>query len=122
MIEQNPLRPMSRDPVLVLEVIVNGRRMTAYGQDAANLQQGGPLPELERLNTPVSWTAPTNPLPDEIRILAPDGSVTLGPLRFSDCVDPPKVAAPRMPVRSAGDGKPARAASPPVALPQGAIP
>lgn len=119
----NPLRPLSRDRILVLEVVANGRLATAFGPDAANLTGGGAAPELERLNSPIRWSPPGDQFPDTIRVISADGSPVIGPLPFRECSDAPKaaparVARPAASASNAGSGTYA----PAVALPQGAIP
>ena len=126
----NPLRPLSAETLLVLDVVVNGRAATAFGPDAMNLRQGGAAQRLQaEASAPIRWGPADGPLPGELRIVAEDGRVLYDQLRFVECADPPKVAAsPAGRKAGAPSAAPARAA-PPVRddnrglrLPQGAIP
>lgn len=123
MSERNPLRPLSRESLLVLEVVANGRLATAYGPDPANLTGAGSAPELERANGAIRWSPPSDQLPDAVRIIASDGSVLIGPLPFRECGDAPKAAPARIarpaPPSSGGGG--GGKVVPAMALPQGAI-
>ena len=121
---ENPLRPLTRDTVRVLEVVVNGRLATAYGADYASLRQGGPARDLEKESAdPIRWEPRGPGFPTEIRIVGEDGTDLFGPFRFSRCDEAPSA-------RAVGAGRPERAARPsggppPVRdgsrLPQGAI-
>lgn len=134
---ENPLRPLSRDEAVVLEVVVNGRRATAYGPDMNNLRQGGSLKSVEREGRePVRW-AEGRTAPAALRVVAEDGRVLAGPLAFGGCEEPPAAKAivdrpvkAERPARGKGQGKgkgagtPAAAgadAPPPAHLPQGAL-
>lgn len=128
----NPLRPLSRDRLIVLQVAVNGRLASAYGPDFGNLRQGAAPQQLEREGAgQILWDAGLAELPAAIRVVAEDGSVLFGPIRFGGCVDPPQVAAPA-PRRSDTKTGPDRRAGPdrrtggatgdPSRLPQGALP
>lgn len=129
---ENPLRPLSRDEVVVLEVVVNGRRATAFGPDMDHLRQGGTPKSVEREGRePIRWAA-AGAAPAAMRVVAEDGRVLLGPMSFGGCDDPPaakevaeKPVKPARPARAARKGKPAPAASDgpaPAHLPQGALP
>lgn len=119
----NPLRPLSRERIMVLEVVANGRLATAFGPDAANLTGGGAAPELERLNSPIRWSPPGDQFPDTIRVISADGSPVIGPLPFRECGEAPRAAPARVarPAASASNGG-GGTYTPPVTLPQGAIP
>ena len=129
--QENPLRPLSRETLLVLQVAVNGRLATAYGPDADHLRQGSAPARLEEASGhPVRWAPDGAELPASLRIVAEDGTVLLGPLAFQSCgpapravpqaaakpVPPPK-GRPNPPAASA----PASGAPPGLSLPQGAI-
>lgn len=135
---ENPLRPLSRDEAVVLEVVVNGRRATAYGPDLDNLRQGGSLKSVEREGRePVRW-AEGRAAPAALRVVAEDGRVLIGPMAFAGCEESPAAKAiadkpppkAERPARGKGQGKgkaaaPAAAgaadAPPPAHLPQGAL-
>lgn len=120
--ERNPLRPLSRENLLVLEVVANGRLATAFGPDSANLAGGGAAPELERANGAIRWSPSSDQLPETIRVVASDGSVLIGPLPFRECGDAPKAAPARIARPAPPSGGGARGTpAPAVALPQGAI-
>ena len=126
--EDNPLRPLSRDTLLVLQVVANGRSATAFGPDFENMRQGGPPATLEAANgRPVAWEPDARGFPAQFRVVSEDGRVLLGPLTFEACEAAPAVAAEK-PARAqprAGRGErgrePENGGSRP-GLPQGAIP
>lgn len=129
---ENPLRPMSRDRALVLQVVVNGRLATAFGPDPQHLRQGGAPVDIERLGAePIRWAKDDTPTPPALRVVADDGTVLLGPLPFVECADPPSakpVAARRAekpaPIERRPTGAAARAVpeGPSIpGLPQGAL-
>lgn len=122
----DPLRPLSRDAFVVLQIVVNGRTATAYWRDIAHLRRGGPPAKLEEESGDViRWESRIDELPASLRIVAEDGRVVFDRLAFTGCEEPPAARAPARATpegsrKPAGDAaKPAR---PPVALPQGAIP
>jgi hypothetical protein len=125
---ENPLRPLSQDEAVVLEVVVNGRRATAWGPDLQNLRQGGTPKSVEQEGRePIRWDE-KGPPPAAIRVVAEDGRVLLGPMPFGGCEQAPaaKMVADKPPPRAArGKGGKAAAAaandSPPAHLPQGAL-
>lgn len=128
---ENPLRPLSDEHALVLQVVVNGRSATAFGPDFANLRQGGAARDVERQGVePIRWEDGSAPLPDQLRVVAEDGSVLIGPMRFAGCEDPPaaKAVAPVAAARlapGAGQRSKKKVAEPagrePPGMPQGAI-
>jgi hypothetical protein len=128
MIEENPLRPLSPEPKLVLEVAVNGRIATAHGADFDHLQRGGPPSQLEETSVgPIRWEPKMEGVPATMRVVADDGRIVLGPLRFVECGEAPKIApvTAKRPARKPtpkGDPAPSSQAPPGLALPQGAIP
>lgn len=128
MTEDNPLRPLSAETKLVIEVAVNGRIATAHGSDFAHLHRGGPPQQLEEASVgPIRWEPKTDGLPATIRVVAEDGTVVLGPLRFVECGEAPRIAAAsaKRPTRKAAPKavrEPSPEAPPGLFLPQGAIP
>ena len=122
MTERNPLRPLSQDSLLVMDVVVNGRSASAYGPDPLRLQQGGAVPEIERQNGPISWRSALDVLPPAIRVVASDGTVLVGPMTFVACGDAPKVQRGRDSTARNRTAPKAGGATSSVALPQGAIP
>jgi hypothetical protein len=128
MTQENPLRPLSPEPKLVLEVAVNGRIATAHGADFAHLQRSGPPSQLEETSVgPIRWEPKMEGMPATMKVVADDGRVVLGPLRFVECAEAPKIAAAaaKRPARKAApQGGPAPSSQAPsgLALPQGAIP
>ena len=128
MTQENPLRPLSPETKLVLEVAVNGRIATAHGADFASLQRSGPPQELELTSVgPIRWEPGLNGMPSTLRVVAEDGSLILGPLRFASCGEAPKIApvSAKRPARKAApkSGSGTESAAPPgLVLPQGAIP
>src|SRR3954470_768203 len=128
MTQENPLRPLSPETKVVLEVAVNGRVATAHGADFASLQRSGPPQELELTSVgPIRWEPGLNGMPSTLRVVAEDGSRVLGPLRFASCGEAPKIAplAAKRPGRKAApkSGAGAEPGAPPgLVLPKGAIP
>jgi hypothetical protein len=128
MTQENPLRPLSPETKVVLEVAVNGRLATAHGSDFASLQRSGPPQELELTSLgPIRWEPGLNGMPSTLRVVAEDGSLVLGPLRFASCGEAPKIApvSAKRPARKAApkSGSGTESAAPPgLVLPQGAIP
>ncbi len=131
--QDNPLRPLTRDRLTVLQVVVNGRSATAFGPDLQNMRQGGAPARLqEEIGQPIHWLSGSPP-PDAFRIVAEDGRVLLGPLAFEGCGEAPAVAAEKpAPAKTRQGGAenppPATRSAPSGAggnrpgLPQGAIP
>ncbi|WP_375459587.1 hypothetical protein [uncultured Enterovirga sp.] len=127
MARENPLRPLTPERLVVLQVVVNGRLATAYGPDYDNLQQGGAPRDLERdAADPIRWQPGADGLPPTFRVVAQDGAVLFAGMRFAECVEPPKsrVAAPAP--RRADPDRPDRKAAeerskPQPGLPQGAM-
>lgn len=125
LVVNDPLRPLSRDTMLVLQIIVNGRVATAYGPDLSQLRRGGPPATLEEQNgESIRWEGGNDAPPPVLRIVADDGRVVFDRLAFSGCEDAPAVRSPSRarpdtpaPAPRAGSRPP----KPPVALPQGAI-
>lgn len=132
---ENPLRPLTRDEAVVLDVVVNGRRATAFGPDLNHLRQGGSPASLEREGRePIRWSE-SGVAPAAIRVVAEDGRVLLGPMRFGGCEDAPvakavadKPVQAEKPARGARKPKAAAAGQDesssgpaPARLPQGAI-
>jgi hypothetical protein len=128
MIEDNPLRPLSQDTKLVLEVAVNGRIATAHGTDFAHLHRSGSPQQLEEMSAgPIRWEPKRDGMPATIRVVSEDGRVVLGPLRFVECGEAPKTAAApaKRPIKKAAPRaarEPSAEVPPGFALPQGAIP
>lgn len=113
---ENPLRPLTPERLVVYQVVVNGRIATAYGPDASLLRQGGAPQQLEREVAPIKWQGGADGLPGELRIVAEDGRVLVGALRFVECAEAPsaKVVAPRRPdpkSSAAADGRAAPTAA-----------
>jgi hypothetical protein len=128
MTEDNPLRPLSRDQVIVLQVVVNGRSATAFGPSYESMRQGGAPARLEEASgNPIVWERGLQALPDSFRIVSEDGRLLLGPLNFESCGDAPAAAAEKparaQPKAERGEGRrsPQADGSRP-GLPQGAIP
>ena len=123
LVPDDPLRPLSKDPLLVLQVVVNARAATAYGPDPQHLVQAvGPRQVEEIYAAPVRWTA--EPLPDTLRVSSPDGSLVLEALRFQECGDAPKATrgvSPDAPAPARDRPQPASAPRPSRPMPQGAI-
>ena len=129
---ENPLRPMSRDEAVVLDVVVNGRRATAFGPDLNHLRQGGSPKSVEHGGRePIRW-AEGGVAPAAIRVVAEDGRVLLGPMPFGGCEDAPAakaVADKPAPAEQPAKGKRKRKEPPaggesggaPTHLPQGAL-
>lgn len=132
MLVENPLRPLTRDEVVVLDVVVNSRRATAFGVDFDNLHQAGTPKSVEREGRePIQWKEAAL-APPSLRVLAEDGRVLLGPMPFVGCEDAPAakaVADKPVPVEKPvkGKRKPKAAAKSkpnpgvPSHLPQGAL-
>ena len=129
---ENPLRPLSADEAVVLDVVVNGRRATAHGPDLDHLRQGGTPKAVEREGRePIRW-ADDGPAAPSIRVIAEDGRVLLGPMAFAGCEDAPGakpvVDAPvkaEAPAKGRRRGKEAATGDDPMMpahLPQGALP
>ena len=122
---ENPLRPLSHDEVMVLEVVVKGRLATAWGPDFDNLRQGNAPRDLEREGAkPIRWEAGATPYPPSIRVVGEDGRVLFGPMRFDQCGEAPAgraVAAPAARASRRASDKTGRSRDSP-RLPQGAIP
>lgn len=124
---ENPLRPLSPERLVVLQVVVNGRTATAYGPDYETLQQGGAPRDLERdAADPIRWEPGADGLPPTLRVVGEDGAVLIDAMRFTECVEAPKarLAAPSRP--PADPDKPSRRAAeersrPRPGLPQGAM-
>lgn len=132
MVEDNPLRPLSRDDLVVLQVHVNRKLATAYGPDLDNLRQGGSPQALEQASGhPIVWGPEALPMPRSLRVVAEDGAVLLGPLEFQSCGTPPAVStSTTAPPRATGQKPERRRPAPPraaetprpnLSLPQGAI-
>ena len=126
--EDNPLRPLSRDQLIVLQVVVNGRSATAFGPDFESMRQGGAPARLEEASGHwIAWDSGPQILPDSFRVVSEDGRVLLGPLSFETCGDTPTVAAEKpgraQPRAERGEGRrsPQGDGNRP-GLPQGAIP
>jgi hypothetical protein len=91
----NPLRPLTPDVTQVLEVVIAGKRATAYGPDFGALRRGGPPRAMQTLlGGPIQWEATLPSLPGFLGIVADDGS-PLADLTFKGCEAPP--AAPPEP-------------------------
>lgn len=104
----NPLRPLTPDLTHVLEVVIGGKRASAYGPDYASLRRGGPPGAMQgSLGAPISWEAAMPALPDSLGIVADDGTA-LATLTFKTCEPQPTLApepAPKVaktPVKGAG--------------------
>lgn len=92
-VQENPLRPLSPERAIVLQVVVNGRLATAYGPDFDNLHRGGAPKALEEANGhSIEWEPVASGLPATLRVVSDDGRVILGPLAFQECGTAPKVA------------------------------
>lgn len=122
LIPDNPLRPLTRDPLLVLDVVAEGRSATAFGPDAGHLRQGGPARALEEESAaPIRWEGAGKALPATLTIRAGDGR-DLGTLAFVGCGDAPRVTQPRP--SASRDARPRgreRSVPPGLQLPRGAI-
>ena len=131
---ENPLRPLARDEAVVLDVVVNGRRATAFGLDFDNLHQGGTPKSVERLGRePIAWKEAAV-APSSLRVVAEDGRILLGPMPFAGCEDAPaakpvvdkpvaaeKPAKPRKGQRKPKQAAPSPDSGGPSRLPQGAL-
>ncbi|MBE7199549.1 MAG: hypothetical protein INR70_17350 [Parafilimonas terrae] len=101
----NPLRPLTPDFTHVLEVVIGGKRATAFGPDFTTLRRGGPPGAMQNtLGAPIRWAPSLPGLPETLGIVAEDGSV-LASLTFRAC-EPPPAAAPEPPPKVAKEGKP----------------
>jgi hypothetical protein len=99
----NPLRPLTPEFTHVLEVVVGGKRATAYGADYAALHRGGPPGAMQAsLGASVTWAPSLPALPDRIGIVAEDGT-PLADLAFRAC-EPAPAVAPEAPPKVAGKG------------------
>jgi hypothetical protein len=128
MARDNPLRPLTPDRLVVLQVVVNGRLATAYGPDYDNLQQGAAPRDLERdAADPIRWVAAADGLPPGFRVVTPDGAVLFDGMRFAECTEAPKARVVSAPApRRVDPDKPDRKAAeerskPQPGLPQGAM-
>lgn len=125
---ENPLRPLTPEKTLVLQVSVNGRLGTAYGPDHEHLRQGASTRWLEEeTGGSVRWEDGNRSLPSAIRVVAEDGTVLLGPLEWQSCGDAPRASEPAAGARSSSQApRPSTPRSEPSRprsnLPQGAIP
>jgi len=125
--EENPLRPLSRDQLIVLQVVVNGRSATAFGPSFDSMRQGGAPARLEEASGHrIAWDSGPQILPDNFRVVSEDGRVLLGPLSFDSCGDAPAVAAEKparaQPKPERGEGRRPQGDGNRPGLPQGAIP
>lgn len=122
---ENPLRPLSRDEYLVLQVVVKGRLATAWGPDETSLRQGGAPRDVEREGIgPIRWQPDGTALPNVLRVIGEDGTVLAGPMRLVECGDAPAAkavapAATRRPAAKSKEGAATRAPAEPAALPPG---
>lgn len=125
MIVSDALRPLSRDEIVVLQIVVNGRVATAFGPDLSRLRRGGPPAALEEeQGGSITWDPGIDSLPPALRIVAEDGRVVFERLAFSGCEEAPAGRVP-VPVAAPNPNRPGvapRPARPAVALPQGALP
>lgn len=122
--QQNPLRPLSTEPLSIWQVTVNGQpgflRLAAPGV----LQELPSLTELEYVNSaPVAWSPLPPEAPPEIRVVTAKGA-TVGPLRFAGCeqrsrIPPPKSAESSSSAKDRASVR--KPVAPAVRLPQGAI-
>lgn len=105
----NPLRPLTPDFTHVLEVIVGGKRATAYGPDFASLRRGGApgTKQTSLLGAPIQWAPSLPPLPDSLGIVAEDGTA-LATLAFRACEPPPALAPEPVPKTAKKAPSPAR--------------
>lgn len=124
--ESNPLRPLSKEPLVLAQIVVGKRSTYAVGPDFANLRRVTGLKDLET-EEPVTWSGGDRPPPATLRIVTDDGRVVFERLAFAGCEEapaaPPPVEAaaakpaPRANAKRPGqDGPPSRSR-----LPQGAI-
>jgi hypothetical protein len=82
---------LTKQNVIVLDVIIAGKPATAYGPDYLSMLRGGPLDELQKgLGQPVTWEATNDGMPELIRIVSDDQSQVLTELRFKECSDIPR--------------------------------
>jgi hypothetical protein len=92
--EENPLRPLSKENVLVLEVLIAGKPATAYGPDFLRMLRGGSADELQKiLGQPITWDATNDVIPEIIQIVSEDTSQVLTQVRFKECTDLPRPEA-----------------------------
>jgi hypothetical protein len=110
----NPLRPLTPDLTHVLEVVIGGKRASAYGPDYASLRRGGPPGAMQAsLGAPIRWEPALPALPDSLGIVADDGTV-LATLAFRACEPQPAIAPEPVPKvaksPAKGTGKAAKAA------------
>jgi hypothetical protein len=126
MVQDNPLRPLTNDQFIILQIVVNNRMASAYGPDFDNLRRAGAPQTLEAAGgTKITWASQPEAMPRSLRVVAEDGAVVLSPIVFSACAEAPKVAAPppvsKRPTKAPGP-EAYKAPRPSIALPQGAIP
>jgi hypothetical protein len=126
MVQDNPLRPLTNDLFIILQIVVNNRMASAYGPDFDNLRRAGAPQTLEGMaGTKITWASRPEAMPRSLRVVAEDGAVVLSPIVFSACAEAPKVAAPppvvKRPTKAPGP-EAYKAPRPSIALPQGAIP
>jgi hypothetical protein len=122
--QDNPLRPLSTQPLTIWQVAVNGKPGFLRHAAPGVLQELQSVAELEYVNsTSIAWSNPPANAPSEIRILTTKGS-TVGPLRFAGCEQRSKIPTPKSAESSAPGKERASVRLPPapsVRLPQGAI-
>ena len=133
----NPLRPLTPDRLVVLQVVVNGRLATAVGLDYDSLHQGRAPPQVERdMSQPIRWEPSVDGMPGLFTIVADDGTVMIGPMRFAECADAPAAKTVTAPASKtdpkgvrrqsreprAGEPRTGEAAADRPNLPKGAIP
>lgn len=126
MTRDNPLRPLTPERLVVLQVVVNGRLASAFGPDHDHLQQGGAVQDLERDGEPIRWAAGPDGLPPSLRVVAEDGRVLIDGLRFAECEAAPKARAVPPAARAPSADAPNRKAAeersrPRPGLPSGAM-
>jgi hypothetical protein len=102
----NALRPLTPDVTQVLEVVIAGKRATAYGPDFGSLRRGGPPRAMQALlGGPIQWEATLPSLPGFLGIVTDDGS-PLADLTFKGCEAPPAAAPEPPPVAEKKGARP----------------
>jgi hypothetical protein len=93
-LHENPLRPLSKERVFVLEVMIAGKLATAYGPDASSLLRGGPPESVEKtFGEKIEWGNSDGAMPEHLQIVESAGEV-LARLRFKECGDAPRQQRP----------------------------
>jgi hypothetical protein len=121
--QNNPLRPLSTQPLSIWQVAVNGKPGYLREVEPGLLQELSSVGELEYMNSaPVAWGSAPKQVPTEMTVLTTQ-SATIGPFRFAGCEARTRVPPPSSAENSVGRKAPnsTLAVPSPVRLPKGAI-